>query len=389
MSTFCIFCGNGIKDKSREHILPRWLGPVIGTESFFGFNMLTGTFPDKPFPIESFTFPSCSSCNHSMSTLESRAKGAIELMLADKPMSNAHIEALMDWLDKVRHSFCFAQYYWYYHKYLKGVPPRTMFKDFINDCVGARDRMLAIYRHTAGARILGVVGVDCENYGILSRCIGLILPRHALFSLSDSFLFARRIGWPYSLKKGMVTAIRDAYHLSEGLQRRIHPLVRKPRRLKGLEFYQPVIMRQQENAELEAMYSNDYVAPMRQSPEGKRGHVYVERGKELERYPETPSLLWQCDYEYEASELTFDLFRQVYEFQLDGIVDGECTLEFIEDPSFVRFWKSQVRNAKTRFKRYMTQLDEQQAVHRHRENRFRSSTTPWALLSQTATQFRE
>ena len=102
----CVFCGKTVPKaaRSRERILPMWLLRATGDPNRrikIETDPITG---DDIFrPASTFHFPACSPCNALYGkTLETRAKNAVEALVAGKSPEVSQCYWLLDWLDKVR-----------------------------------------------------------------------------------------------------------------------------------------------------------------------------------------------------------------------------------------------------------------------------------------------
>ena len=101
MPSRCIFCGNDIRDRSQEHVLPRWL-IALGGEINRPIALPIGSGERKSLPFGLFTTSTCRICNTMRADLEGRAKAVVLRLLAQKPLFRADLHTLIDWLEKTR-----------------------------------------------------------------------------------------------------------------------------------------------------------------------------------------------------------------------------------------------------------------------------------------------
>lgn len=104
---YCVFCGRIPEEKTKEHIIPKWLLELTGDPNRKGVmgGFLSGAGPDgRPHerPLSTFHFPACRACNAEFGKLEGRAKAAMLKVLANEEVDNEEITTLLDWFDKVR-----------------------------------------------------------------------------------------------------------------------------------------------------------------------------------------------------------------------------------------------------------------------------------------------
>ena len=103
LATFCVFCGRLPEGKTKEHIIPKWLIRLTGDENRV-IPLIVHKHGLRPVhqSAASFVFPACDSCNRTYSALETQVSQTLQMLLAQQPVSEAALSALLDWLDKVR-----------------------------------------------------------------------------------------------------------------------------------------------------------------------------------------------------------------------------------------------------------------------------------------------
>ncbi len=98
---YCVFCGNKPVNKTKEHILPKWLIEITGPKNRLArFPSLNDA--SQEYSFSNFVFPACETCNVKYGILESESKPIIEKMLNNSVLSANEIEVLLDWVDKIR-----------------------------------------------------------------------------------------------------------------------------------------------------------------------------------------------------------------------------------------------------------------------------------------------
>ena len=90
---FCVFCGKKPKNKTKEHILPKWLIKLTGKPNrqinvgldFSNFlSNKNFQFKIRKYSINSFTLPACEECNIKYSNLEAKVKLIMEKILSNQ-----------------------------------------------------------------------------------------------------------------------------------------------------------------------------------------------------------------------------------------------------------------------------------------------------------------
>lgn len=201
MKKNCVFCGEKITDKSKEHIIPQWLMRLTGNPNRqiqLGINFPKKdkwpTNPDnflRKFSFNSFQFPACSRCNSDFSELEDSAKVVVEKLLSKKTISIGEIDTLLDWFDKIRIGLWLGFYF--LNQNMTNIEPQFAIKKRL----GAKDRMLAIYRYNNIPNGINFVGADTLAFQHSPTCFGLRINQYYFFNLSMEYLFSKNLGFPY------------------------------------------------------------------------------------------------------------------------------------------------------------------------------------------------
>lgn len=192
--TNCVFCGKpvGKAARSREHILPMWMlratgdpNRVIKIES----DPVTGA--DVLRPASTFHFPACKPCNERYGkTLETRAKRAVEALMAGKSLAVGQCYWLLDWLDKVRVGL------WLGYNMLHKEEFAPKFR--IDQRIGIKDRVAIVSAdpddRTKG---FGLGGMDNQIFRTSQAGMYLKINNLRILSLSFDGFVSRYAGMPF------------------------------------------------------------------------------------------------------------------------------------------------------------------------------------------------
>lgn len=238
MERFCIFCGKRPENKTKEHIIPRWLIEYTGEPNR---NINVG-FDSKKKKLRSFafnklTFPACEVCNREFGKLELSVKSIIISILEKNEFDSKDSSILLDWLDKVRIGL------WLLFYSLDDNPLNIGPNFHILDRMAKWDRMVIVYK-IPGSFKKGVnfIGIDTFAFQISPSCFTLRINNYYFFNISKDFLFSRRIGFPYPTNREYVSEDSDiiSMNLNSGIRRIMLPLIRGSNFVKGIEVYQPM-----------------------------------------------------------------------------------------------------------------------------------------------------
>jgi hypothetical protein len=171
-TNLCVFCGEIPKQKTKEHILPQWLLRETETEQK---GLLHGTVG---YPFKGFILPACYSCNNIYSALEAQAQRVVNLIQSAQFVSAHDIDALLDWLDKVRIGL-------WLHGRAVSRNARNINPNFhINQRMGRKDRILRISRFKHARPALSFIGTETEAFHFSPSCFGLIINELCLINAS-------------------------------------------------------------------------------------------------------------------------------------------------------------------------------------------------------------
>ncbi|MFP3353309.1 hypothetical protein R0K04_18090 [Pseudoalteromonas sp. SIMBA_153] len=192
MKPACIFCGNPPQDKNKEHIFPQWLLKLTGFDqkkASVGSNWTSGK--EIIFNTQSYTFPSCTSCNDEFGKIESKIKPVFEKLMADQAVSTSELELLLDWFDKVRIGA------WLGVKYMnKGVFTMDP-KYYINSRIGLKDRYLSITNTYKEEQTLNWSGVNTIAFMLSPTAFSLRVNNLVFVNCSSDFVVSKQLGFPY------------------------------------------------------------------------------------------------------------------------------------------------------------------------------------------------
>lgn len=200
---FCVFCGGELQDKTKEHVLPRWLieltgdpkrliriGPFVSQHVFHKKEEIEDWF--KEFSFDSLCFPACRECNERFGKLEELVKPVVVGLLAGEPISAYDFDLLLDWFDKVRVGLWLGYHHFFDENYW-GVRPHF----YIADRIGLADRALLIYQAAYDFAGLSFIGVNTPAFAHAPSCFTLVIDKFLLMNVSHNFLLAERAGLPY------------------------------------------------------------------------------------------------------------------------------------------------------------------------------------------------
>jgi hypothetical protein len=193
MDKVCVFCGNPPQNKNKEHILPKWLMKLTGTENkkmSVGTNWKTQK--EIVFNFSSFTFPSCTKCNTDFAEVESLVKPTVEKILRDDYLATDELIRLLDWFDKIRISLWLAIQY--HNKSTFNMEP----KYYINTRLALKDRFLAVTNCYDNYIGLKWTGANTLCFITNPSCVTLKINNVIFTSCSSDFVVSRQLGFPYA-----------------------------------------------------------------------------------------------------------------------------------------------------------------------------------------------
>lgn len=236
----CVFCGKKPQDKSKEHVVPRWLIELTGDPSRnanFGFNKdpTQKTLTPRSFAFDKFTFPACSACNQKFSGLEANVKKTMMSVLNAEPVSVPSLSELLDWFDKVRIGLWLGMRL--LDKNIASVEPNF----HIETRLGRRDRLLIVEKSDFSGKRLNFVATDTINFALTPSAFMLIVNNYHFTNVSSLFLCARRLGFPYAESMRLYPGREETeVHLAKGRERVMRPVLRRAIAERGDPIYQPM-----------------------------------------------------------------------------------------------------------------------------------------------------
>ena len=313
MKKECIFCGQRIDSKSKEHVLPKWLIALTGDPKrlvTFGLDktlFMAKVTKFREFAFDQFQFPACIDCNALFSRLEAFAEPVIRSLLDEKPLSDLDFHILLDWLDKVRIGI------WLGLRYLDNNFADIDPKFHIITRLGKKDRMLGIYRTSDEREGLTTIGCDGLAFIYNPSCFAMIVNELYIFNMSTDFLFSRRLGFPFPVKGHQRKEDRSTLFLfSKGRERVMLPLLRYPLDLKGTEIYQPMFPHWKNCKEF---YDIEYVHSNSLNFAKGAGSIFLQQDRNLYLYPHEPSDLWIPKARYPKHQLGIEVISQTLKWQ--------------------------------------------------------------------------
>lgn len=220
MKKNCVFCGDNITGKSKEHIIPQWLMRLTGDpnrEIHLGINFPKqdkwATNPTsfiRKFRFSAFQFPACSKCNSEFSELENKTKIVIEKLLNRKTINIGDVDTLLDWFDKIRIGLWLGFYF--LNKNITHIKPQFAIKKRL----GAKDRMLAIYHYSDITDGINFIGADTLAFQHSPTCFGFRINGYYFFNLSTDYLFSKNLGFPYFLNPTYIGENNESPFMTTG-----------------------------------------------------------------------------------------------------------------------------------------------------------------------------
>jgi hypothetical protein len=285
---FCIFCGQKPDAKSMEHVIPKWLIQMTGDPkrpANLGVDVLQ--MASRTYALDQFVFPACTACNGRFSELENRAKRVVETMLDNGPLGAWDLDLFLDWLDKVRVGLWLG--FQYLDKNLWGITPHFQ----IETRIGAHDRLLVISRTDYPKKHVTWIGANVPAFQFLPSCFALWVNDLVFFNASRDFLLAKRLGFPFPKTRAFRQEDESlVIGLREGYARIRNPVLRKPLKIQGAEFYQCLFQFALQDETLAPLYDSEYVRENTLDAGMGKSRVFIPRNTTLVPYSEIPSRDW-------------------------------------------------------------------------------------------------
>lgn len=272
MAQKCIFCGGKPQNKNKEHVIPQWLSKYLGR--YKDICDLTGV-TDKKIPFSGLTFPACEKCNSVDSKLEGEAKIIVEKMMAGQSATGAEINILLDWFDKLRVGLWLGQMM--LKKNIDEIDPNF----YINDRIGAYDRMLIIERIDGVGNGLGLCGNYTEMFMWAPSVFQIWFNDVLITSASTAGLVSSKLGFPRLTKQKQGNYRQTCATFMFGRCKATHPVVMNLDASDKTIIYQPMFKNfvSQTN-----MYNTEYVQQHSYNTAAGVGGVFVQRHSNAIRY---------------------------------------------------------------------------------------------------------
>jgi hypothetical protein len=257
MQKRCIFCGKNVEEKTKEHVIPKWLIELTGNpKRVINISLLIDKLEEKKFAFDQFTFPACKKCNSKFSNLEGSCKKIIENILDNKKVNAKELSILLDWFDKIRIGL------WLGILYLSGRYEKVNPHLFINMRVAYTDRSLIIEKDNIKDKRINFVGINTPLFQFMPSVFQLRINNFIFTNMSTAGLVSRRLGFPFSETAIVVDSERNVLDIKNGLNRIIKPVIRKlNNNNEALIIFQPMFstISKLKDEKTNYFYRNDYV----------------------------------------------------------------------------------------------------------------------------------
>lgn len=294
LDKFCVFCGAKPSQRSREHIVPRWLLKRTGDpnrKAYFGRNWLSPKLEVRQYAWSAFTFPACDDCNHKWAALESNVQGVVERLLRGELASSADLRLLLDWFDKVRTGIWLGMIY--LNKNYRGLIPQF----YIDGRVAQKDRFLLILESTERENGIALSGCDTPIFHKMPSAFHFVINHLHFVSVSADFILAKRFGWPYVVDRRLIDIDTAGFEarFTVGTGKIESPVLLDTPALEHRLLLQPIalqITNDQSSNECRNYYHNDHIRSTSMDANMAIGCIFVGN-TEPAVYPEAPSDLWK------------------------------------------------------------------------------------------------
>jgi len=236
MEKVCVFCGQRPLEKTREHVIPKWLIELTGDPkrfAFFGHYKGSNDLKEMHLIFDQFTFPACEKCNKGFDELEALAKLVVIDLLKENPLDSKDINLLLTWLDKVRIGLWLGSLF--YNNPL-GIDPNF----YINQGTSTRDRMMIIYKNRIKQKRLNFIGIH-HVFRMLPICYTLIINNYAITNIAKIFLLSKGFGLAIPNHEYVLTSRGNLIMFKPGSQKINYPLVDITFDKNCTEFYQLIL----------------------------------------------------------------------------------------------------------------------------------------------------
>ncbi len=292
MEKFCIFCGQHPTEKNKEHVISSWLIELTGTPNRTARFFVTSkdkVLEPREYAFDQFTFPACSMCNNGFHQLESRAAQVMRSLLGRKPLSSFDFSVLLDWLDKVRIGL------WLGFLYLGRNPMGIRPQYHIVSRLGQYDRMVGIANVPGRKAGINFLGPESPCFQHSPTCFALLVNDLCLVNASGVALCSRRLGFPYPHVLSYQPDGSIEVTIKAGSQRVMRPVERGPGPIMPVMLYQPVFRGCLVRDQFRFHFDNEWVRSHSLDWDAGYGKIFMQKGDQVEEYPDHPSSKWQTD----------------------------------------------------------------------------------------------
>lgn len=313
MAKYCVFCGGKPDKKTKEHVIPRWLIELTGDPNRkvnLGFvKDFKKEIKFREFAFSHFTFPACQVCNAKYAELESKVKPILVNILDEKNINTDELNVFLDWLDKVRVGLWLGMNL--LDKNYADVDPNF----HIENRIAQYDRLLIIEKSDSTREKLNFGGVDNLAFSLMPSAFLLVVGNYYFTNISYMFLFHRRLGFPFP--KNMYVQPDDerlVAEFSNGINRIMYPLLRKPIKEKGIVLYQPMFRRGLVEGTNDK-YNNDYVTKHSMNFDEGVGNIFIQNNGKLNEYSKEEIVNLTPAYVHEEEKLRMNSAINIREWQ--------------------------------------------------------------------------
>jgi len=240
----CVFCGEPPDNKTKEHVIPKWLIELTGDPKRtwnlgVRFAEEEEAKRERKFAADQFQFPACEACNRAYSDREGRAKLYMAKLIAAEALTARQWDDLLDWFDKVRIGLWLGMRL--FHQELVLMPPKFR----ISQRIGRKDRCLLVHRINPDHEGLIMHGVGDPVFLNWPSCFGLTVNGLIFVNISSDYLLAARIGFPFPRK---LVDVKDRTLVSDfdAFYRTKTPLIRFACYPASIAVYQAILMNSEE-----------------------------------------------------------------------------------------------------------------------------------------------
>jgi len=285
MEKVCVFCGQRPLDKTKEHVIPKWLIELTGNPKrygFFGYYLEEKGSKKMHLSFDHFTFPACNICNKEYSDLEGKTKDVILELLDEKPLDSKDINLILTWFDKVRIGLWLGSLY---YNNLLGITPNF----YINQGTFSKDRMILIYKNKNKIKRLNFLGVH-HAFQLHPICFTLVINNYAFTNIAKSLLLSEGFGLVVPQEE-IIFSRGGGIKFNKGSQKISYPVVDFNFDENCTEFYQPNLSKFI-SEKVFSLVNVEHRENIFINKTSSIGNIYSQRNGNLFKYPNIKSRLW-------------------------------------------------------------------------------------------------